>query len=80
MNADSGCTSCWKRRPIVLLERSNTRRVRARTPDALAQPAAFNPLDPRRTTVVEYRTIANPGGLVPGLAPVPATWKGYLVC
>ena len=30
-------------------------------------------------TVVEYRTVANPGGLVPGLVPVPETWKGHSV-
>ena len=30
-------------------------------------------------TVVEFRTIANPGGLVPDLAPGQETWKGQPV-
>ena len=32
-----------------------------------------------RTTVVEFRAIANPGGLVPDLAPGQETWKGQPV-
>ena len=40
---------------------------------------AWIPGDTDRTTVVEFRTIANPGGLVPDLAPVQETWKGQPV-
>ena len=32
-----------------------------------------------RTTVVEFREVANPGGLVPDLTPVAETWKGQPV-
>ena len=34
------------------------------------------PGDAVRTTVVEFRMISNPGGLVPDLAPDQETWKG----
>lgn len=36
------------------------------------------PGDPR-TTVVEFREVANPGGLVPNLTPGTETWKGQPV-
>ena len=32
-----------------------------------------------RTTVVEFREVANPGGLVPNLTPGAETWKGQPV-
>ena len=33
-------------------------------------------LEHRPTTVVEFREVANPGGLIPDLAPVAESWKG----
>ncbi len=43
------------------------------------QPEAFNAADAQGTTVIEYRRITNPYGLVPDLASAPETWKGHLV-
>ena len=37
------------------------------------------PGDAVRTTVVEFRMLSNPGGLVPDLAPEQETWKGQPV-